>query len=248
MFKDAPSAPSPSAPAARRPAGRSSTRPSLCSASAASRPPPCATSPPAPASSLGAAYYYFKSKEAIVGAYYDYVQQEHRGRARAAFERSRHPARPAARRPPHQDRHHAGRPAAAARAVPLRRRSGSPAVVVRSGHHANSARLSIDVFAEAIAGEKLPDDVREVAPTLLWTLHMGVLLYFLYDDSPSHRRTRKLIDAAGGFRRRRQARRDVAVDAAGAAAGVEHPARRGAARATCRHVAARGVRFVVESR
>ena len=28
--------------------------------------------------SLGAAYYYFKSKEAIVGAYYDYVQQEHR--------------------------------------------------------------------------------------------------------------------------------------------------------------------------
>ena len=27
---------------------------------------------------LGAAYYYFKGKEAIVGAYYDYVQHEHR--------------------------------------------------------------------------------------------------------------------------------------------------------------------------
>ena len=37
--------------------------------------------------SLGAAYYYFKSKEAIVGAYYDYVQDEHRSRAEAAFER-----------------------------------------------------------------------------------------------------------------------------------------------------------------
>src|SRR6476619_378113 len=35
--------------------------------------------------SLGAAYYYFKSKEAIVGAYYDYVQHEHLQRARAAF-------------------------------------------------------------------------------------------------------------------------------------------------------------------
>src|ERR687887_113352 len=35
--------------------------------------------------SLGAAYYYFKSKEAIVGAYYDYVQREHQERARAAF-------------------------------------------------------------------------------------------------------------------------------------------------------------------
>src|SRR5216110_744520 len=35
--------------------------------------------------SLGAAYYYFKSKEAIVGAYYDYIQDEHAARARAAF-------------------------------------------------------------------------------------------------------------------------------------------------------------------
>src|SRR5262249_51532180 len=35
--------------------------------------------------SLGAAYYYFKSKEAIVGAYYEYVQAEHQTRARVAF-------------------------------------------------------------------------------------------------------------------------------------------------------------------
>src|ERR1700716_4216611 len=39
--------------------------------------------------SLGAAYYYFKSKEAIVGAYYGYVQQEHQARAREAFARGR---------------------------------------------------------------------------------------------------------------------------------------------------------------
>ena len=37
--------------------------------------------------SLGAAYYYFKSKEAIVGAYYDYVQAEHLTRSREAFAR-----------------------------------------------------------------------------------------------------------------------------------------------------------------
>src|SRR5258708_6995846 len=37
--------------------------------------------------SLGAAYYYFNSKEAIVGAYYDYVQAEHLARARGAFVR-----------------------------------------------------------------------------------------------------------------------------------------------------------------
>src|SRR5215813_10068124 len=39
--------------------------------------------------SLGAAYYYFKSKEAIVGAYYDYSQHEHLARAREGFAASR---------------------------------------------------------------------------------------------------------------------------------------------------------------
>src|SRR5690349_3353981 len=39
--------------------------------------------------SLGAAYYYFKSKEAIVGAYYEYVQAEHQARARDAFAATR---------------------------------------------------------------------------------------------------------------------------------------------------------------
>src|SRR5438552_15931088 len=35
--------------------------------------------------SLGAAYYYFKSKEAIVAAYYDFVQREHHTRLREVF-------------------------------------------------------------------------------------------------------------------------------------------------------------------
>jgi len=57
----------------------------------------------------------------------------------------------------------------------------------------------IDLFAEALAGERLPEDVRNAAPVLMWTLHMGILLYFLYDSSPGQRRTRKLIDASVGF-------------------------------------------------
>ena len=60
-------------------------------------------------------------------------------------------------------------------------------------------QLCIDLFAEALAEERLPDDVRQAAPVLLWTLHMGVLLYFLYDSSAGQRRTRRLIDAAVGF-------------------------------------------------
>jgi hypothetical protein len=64
---------------------------------------------------------------------------------------------------------------------------------------AEQRRLSVDIFAEAIANERLPLDVRDAAPTLLWTLHMGVLLYFLYDGSAQQSRTRRLIDAAVGF-------------------------------------------------
>ncbi|MEO6011690.1 MAG: hypothetical protein ABIU38_26860, partial [Vicinamibacteraceae bacterium] len=54
---------------------------------------------------------------------------------------------------------------------------------------------SIAVFADALDGERLPVDLRESGPSLLWALHMGVLLFFLYDDSPGQRRTRGLIDA-----------------------------------------------------
>jgi hypothetical protein len=59
--------------------------------------------------------------------------------------------------------------------------------------------VSTEVFAETLADERLPDDILDVAPTLLWTLHMGVLLYFLYDDSPHQHRTRTLIDSAVDF-------------------------------------------------
>jgi hypothetical protein len=57
----------------------------------------------------------------------------------------------------------------------------------------------VAVFADCIAEERLPADVRDVAPMLLWALHMGVLLYFVYDDSPNQRRTRRLIDAVVDF-------------------------------------------------
>src|SRR5712691_2570829 len=130
--------------------------------------------------SLGAAYYYFKSKEAIVGAYYDYVQQEHATRAHDAFARG-------------------GGLRDLLRA--LFRYGGEPEHPLSwFGPATRDQRLrSVDVFAEALAAERLPDDVREAAPTLLWTLHMGILLYFLYDTSPDQRRTRRLIDAAVDF-------------------------------------------------
>src|SRR5207237_5699513 len=137
-------------------------------------------------------------KEAIVGAYYDYVQEEHQTRARAAFAHS-DGLRDRLRAALHTkiDIMQADRRLLRA----LFRYGGDPDHPLSWFGRATAAQrqLSIDVFAEALAGERLPVDVRDAAPTLLWTLHMGVLLYFLYDASTDQRRTRKLIDAGVDF-------------------------------------------------
>lgn len=148
--------------------------------------------------SLGAAYYYFKSKEAIVGAYYEYVQREHQARARDAFARGK-TLRDRLRAALHTKIDIMQEDRRLLRA--LFRYGGDPDHPLSwFGPSTREQRqLSVDVFAEALAPERLPADVRDAAPTLLWTLHMGILLYFLYDASTGERRTRKLIDAAVDF-------------------------------------------------
>jgi AcrR family transcriptional regulator len=148
--------------------------------------------------SLGAAYYYCTSKEALVGAYYDYVQDEHLARSRAAFTRGGD-LRERLRAAMHAKIDIMQKDQALLRA--LFRYGGNPEHPLSWFGPASEdqRRCSIGVFAEALAGERLPEDVRDAAPTLLWTLHMGILLYFLYDASANQRRTRRLIDASVGF-------------------------------------------------
>jgi tetracycline repressor-like protein len=55
------------------------------------------------------------------------------------------------------------------------------------------------LFAEAMSVEKVPDDLRTLSPTLLWAMHMGIILYFLYDKSPNQQRTHKLVNGAVDF-------------------------------------------------
>jgi AcrR family transcriptional regulator len=148
--------------------------------------------------SLGSAYYYFNSKEAIVAAYYDLTQEQHRLRARAAFAKSR------ALKERLRAAYHTKIDVMEGDQRVLRalfRFGGDPDHPLSWFGPATreQRRLSVEVFEEAIAEERLPDDVQAAAPTLLWTLHMGVLLYFVYDTSPAHRKTRALIDAAVDF-------------------------------------------------
>jgi AcrR family transcriptional regulator len=148
--------------------------------------------------SLGAAYYYFHSKEAIVGAYYEYVQEEHASLTREAFAKGRSLA-DRLRAVFHTKIDIVQKDRRLLRA--LFRYGGEPSHPLSwfgpatRGQREQCAAL----FAEALAPERFPQDIRDAAPTLLWTLHMGILLFFLYDNSPHERRTRKLIDAAVDF-------------------------------------------------
>jgi AcrR family transcriptional regulator len=144
---------------------------------------------------LGAAYYYFPSKESIVAEYYKYVQDEHLLRAREQFLQSGDlSSRLRAAIHTKLDILQGDRRLMSA----LFRYGGDPEHRLSwFGPETKEHRvLSTQIFAEAIAEEKLPPDLKEVAPTLLWAMHMGILLYFLYDKSPEQQHTRRLADGA----------------------------------------------------
>jgi AcrR family transcriptional regulator len=143
--------------------------------------------------SLGSAYYYFPSKEAIIQAYYDDVQTEHarrvaevltaggslKDRLLAAFHAKLDILQ--------GDRKLLGA---------LFRYTGEPEhplSALAEGTRKNREE-SMAVFQAAVGEERLPDDIRALLPTALWALHLALLLYFIYDDSSEQQRTRRLTD------------------------------------------------------
>jgi AcrR family transcriptional regulator len=145
--------------------------------------------------SLGAAYHYFPSKDAIVLAYYDHVSRDHSKRvvADAAAETKLakrlsiafHTKLEITRR---------DRPLMGAL---LRFAGDARHPLSFFGASTRQHRLeSIGVFAFALGDEDLPDDIARLAPVALWALHMGLLLFFLHDDSPGQRRTAALTAGA----------------------------------------------------
>lgn len=145
--------------------------------------------------SLGAAYHYFPSKDSIVLAYYEAVQAQHAaGVVRAC--RAAPGVRERLALALHSKFHivRADRPLLGA----LLRFTGQPDHPLSFlGPASRDLRLaSMATFAEPLEGADLPADLRPLAPLLFWALHMGLLLYFLYDTSPEQRRTHRLADGA----------------------------------------------------
>ena len=144
---------------------------------------------------LGLAYHYFPSKEALVMAYYERVQRAHRIVAHEKLAHARslrdrlsmllHTELDILK----DDRKLLGA---------LFRYTGNPEHTLSFLGKA-TAPLRADcmsLFAEALEPERLPEDLRELLPLAMWALHMGVLLYFLYDSSPNLKRTHKLVDGS----------------------------------------------------
>ena len=142
-----------------------------------------------------AAYYYFPSKEAIVQTYYETVQSEQERLCEEVFAGSKdlkarlttalHSKFDLAK----DDRNLLG---------VVFRYTGEPEhpLSCLGRGTAEIRRRSTQVFRNAIAEEKLPNDLKELLPVALWALQMGLLVMFLYDSSENQRRTRRMADGA----------------------------------------------------
>ena len=141
----------------------------------------------------GAAYYYFPSKEAIVSAYYDQVQRIHSEKAREKW-KGKSSLRERLGIAFHSkleilkdDCRFLGA---------LFRYSGDPQhplSVFGKGTQIQRAQ-SMTIFCEAIAGSNVSEEMRKLLPAALWLVHLGMILFLIYDETKGQQRTHELVD------------------------------------------------------
>jgi len=147
--------------------------------------------------SVGNAYYYYGSKDHLMQAYYDLLQDQHREVVESilAAEKAFVPRLAGVLRawldvaaPYHEFAGTFFKTAADPRS-PL-----SPF----SDESRPARDASIDVFRRVIDGSdlKLPGDLKSELPELLWLLQMVVVLFGVHDQTDDVRRTRALVDRA----------------------------------------------------
>jgi AcrR family transcriptional regulator len=145
--------------------------------------------------SLGLAYRYFPSKEAIALAFYREHVESHVAAAERAFDgvdSLRERIRIALK---------IGldvRGADRALLAVMARTALDPSLPI--GLFAKETKelreRSKDMFRKVCEVPQIPDDVREVAALALWALHLALLLRFVHDESPAQEQTQKLLEGA----------------------------------------------------
>jgi len=146
--------------------------------------------------SLGNAYYYFSSKEYLIQAFYQRMHDSHIEVALPALE---HDKTLKARlltvmrtkidtmKPYHQ---FAG--------VLFKTAANPNSPLNPFGDEADPVRdQAIQLFDKVLEGStrRIPKDLRAELPYLLWVYSMGIVLFWIHDSSPKHRRTYRLINS-----------------------------------------------------
>ena len=145
--------------------------------------------------SLGNAYYYFRSKEYLIQAFYERLHQSHLDVVLPALDNDK---------------------TLKARLLTMMRTKMETmepyhqfaGVLFKTAAHPQSPlnpfadesdpvrRASIETFDLVLAGTKtrIPNDLRAELPYLLWVYSMGIVLFWIHDSSPKRRRTYRLIN------------------------------------------------------
>ncbi|WP_434096359.1 TetR/AcrR family transcriptional regulator [Streptomyces mobaraensis] len=140
------------------------------------------------------AYYYFAGKEHLIQGFYDQVAADHRTAAREVLARERDlEARIAGvqrawldvAEPYHEF------------AVQFFRNAADPDSPLSpfSSESEPAREAVVSLYREVLAGSKtkIPSDLADALPELLWLAQMGLVLHWIHDRSPDRERSRRLV-------------------------------------------------------
>ncbi|GAA3443089.1 TetR family transcriptional regulator [Planomonospora venezuelensis] len=145
--------------------------------------------------SVGNAYYYFSSKEALIQAYYDRAQAEHEAACEELLA---------------AERSFAGRLGGVLRAwvrvsepyhefaVKFFKHAAEPTNPLSpfSVESSPAREASVAIYRRVVDGsaDRMDAELRAELPELLWLMSMGIVLFWVHDTSEGCRKTYRLIE------------------------------------------------------
>jgi len=142
--------------------------------------------------SLGAAYYYFPSKEALVFAHYE----DNHAQLEAALARTTGTPRERLGAIFHERLASLKAQRKMLAAIIGRLVDPGDPLSALSAQQRTVRTRAIAVFARALDGANLPPEVASLAAHALWLMMMACLLLYVHDESPGQARTHGLVDDA----------------------------------------------------
>ncbi|WP_405772617.1 TetR/AcrR family transcriptional regulator [Streptomyces sp. NBC_01538] len=143
--------------------------------------------------SVGNAYYYFAGKEHLIQGFYDQLAREYQVAAREVLDRETdlearlagvHRAWLDVAAPYHEF------------AVQFFKTAADPNSPLSpfSAESEHARVQAIDVHREVLAGSKakVPEELKDVLPELMWLSQMGMVMYWIYDRTEGRERTYRL--------------------------------------------------------